>query len=229
MTTETEERFSKLRFPVHKIPPEKDLTQAVPNLFVYNEFKKFAHEHKSLIIRYICFLYDPGSDLITDFQEDMEARRNAAAVAAGIERNGDKWPKWFELSINFEKEEVKKVLVEEGTDDSKPIYKNERKITRDKDLIMMILRFIRIFRNRIWIEICTLEVEYDRMTKQRWEGVGLNDPQKIKQAADLSNVCDGHLVKLNSFYNEFFGDKDLEDNVIEMMTPENLDRLRKSG
>jgi hypothetical protein len=225
---ETEERFSKLRFAVHKTPIENDLAQAFPNLFIYKEFKKFAHEHKALIIRYICFMYDPGSELIEEFPEDMEQRRNAAATAAGIERIGDKWPKWFTLSINFEKEEVKKVMIDEGSEDSPPKFKDEKKITRDKDLIMMILRFIRIFRNRLFIEICTLEMEYDRMTKQRWEGVGLTDPSKIKQAADLSNVCDSHLAKLNSLYNEFFGDKDLEKEVVEMMTPENLDRLRQS-
>ncbi len=224
-----EEKFSRLRFPVHKLSPDESLEEAFPRLFHYNEFKNFKHTHKDKIIKYICFLYDPASDLIEEFAQDYQERRSAAAIAAGIERNGDKWPKWFQLVLEFQKE--KAIKVKDGlNDEGEQQYKTEYRVQTDESLLMMILRFIRIFKNQIWIEICTLEVELERYRKQRWEGLNTDDANKSVKSAELADVCKSHMTKLNSLYSEFFmGDKGLEKEVIEMVSPENVDRVMMSA
>ena len=220
---EVEERFSNLRFPVHKILPGQSLEETIPSLFRYKEFQDFKHRHKDQIIIYICLLYDPNSDLIDEFPQDFQQRKYAAAVEAGIERDGEQWPEWFENAMVFQK----------GVKRNRKQGKEETEFTEeviDEKLIDMTLRFIRLFKNRIWTEICTLEVELERYTRQRWEGLksksGVEDASSAVTSSKLSQICDSHIAKLTSLYSEFFsGDKDLNKAVLEMVTPENMDRL----
>lgn len=223
---ETEERFSRLRFPVHMVAPDKDLEDTIPSLFRYKEFEEFKHSHKKELILYTNYLYDPGSDLIDEFPQDFQQRKFAAAIEAGIKRENDSWPEWFEKAMVFQKVVRSKKKPEKDSEEPKYDYED----VVDEKLVDMTLRFIRLFKNRIWTEICTLEVELERYTRQRWEGLksasGAEDASSAVTSSKLSQICDSHIAKLNSLYGEFFnGDKDLNKAVLEMVSPENMDRL----
>lgn len=206
-----EKRFSKLRFPVHKYGPSEDLKKldAFRVLFSYPEFDEFGKEDperlklRNKLIRYICFLYDPNSDLIEDFPS-LQDRKEAAAVEAGLKRtqNGDgDWPEAIQGFFDFS----------------------------DAGVVGMILRFLKQFpeKNFIWREIATLEMELEKYTEQRWS----QETDSGKNQFLFIDQCDKIRGKLKILYKEFtMGDKSLEEKIIlERVTPENVMRILAQG
>ena len=202
-----ENRFGKLKYPVARLEPKEELKvhPEFKTLFKYPEFSDFAKENpdkllfRNRIIRYICFLYDPESDLISEFPDLLE-RKEAAAIEAGLKRSkggdGD-WPGIIKGIFDYS----------------------------DQEFIKMVLRFLKQFpaRNYLWREISTLEMEYEKYTRMRWEK---DDDTK---AGQLIKTCDEIRKNLKELYKEFTqGDKELEEQVkLEMVTPENVGRLFK--
>lgn len=202
------ERHSGLRFKVHmhEHGTEFMTKKEFAPLFRHTEFKDCADPNRNRMIRYICYLYDPGSDLQQEFQK-LPDRKEAAALEAGFQRkkNGD-WPedveKLFDLSY-------------EG-------------------LVGMILRFLQILKNAEWDEMCTLEQELEHIRQKRWNI--LNEDSKSKTSAELlvstgnklMDMAEARVTRLQTLKKQFWQDNsDVQKAVadLEMVTPENVDRV----
>lgn len=81
-------RFQKLKFKVYDIAPEEDVLEKFPELAKYKVIAKSRAPQKNLLLRYIIFLYDPGSDLIREIS-DLKSRKIHAAELAGFEKETD--------------------------------------------------------------------------------------------------------------------------------------------
>lgn len=191
--------FDRLRYPVHKYEPDHDLSSEprFRQIFNYQEFKDFGSENEekqkylNKLIRYICFLYDPESPFQHDYQNLLE-RKEAAATAAGFNRDtNEEWPEHVEGFFNFQ----------------------------DKEVVSMILRFLKIFKSYLWTEICTQEHELEKYTNLRWNSSDAN-------AQKLGSVCETIRESLEENKKEFFdGDKNLGKKILSMITPENAHEL----
>jgi hypothetical protein len=213
------ERFDGLRYPVHKHRgTDTEFKLIFPELFRYEEFEKYGYDkvdgkwkkssrlpYRNQVIRYVAFLYDPASELVEEF-ENFTERREAAAIEAGFNRDPktDEWPEF-----------VKDLFT----------YKHE-------DFVHLTIKFLKIFHNDLWMEICALEVELDRNMGYRWSGVtgtsGQIDANALEKSQKLRDHCDDIRKRLKACYKEFFkGDEGLKDRFdeLEMVTPENMERV----
>lgn len=196
------DRFDRLKYPVHKFKPEHDLSTEprFKILFNYPEFKHYAEKdgpkrkYLNKLVRYICFLYDPQSELQEEFP-DLTERKEAAAIEAGFKRDkNEEFPKIIQDIIDF----------------------------TDIEAVAMILRFLKQFKSYLWTEIATQEHELEKYTSLRW----LNDD---KNAQSLLATCQNIRKSLEENKKEFFdGDKNLQKKVLEMITPENAHRIFES-
>lgn len=202
------DRFSSLRYPVHTAT--QPLDKAFPELFKYGEFKKLRLRKSSdweKVAKYIVFLYDKGSALTFEFQSDLKARKEAAAIEAGFTREASgNWPK--EVVAIFEID--------------------------DADVHGAIMCYLRIQNNDVWTDIVVTENELEefqalRMTTIKKGKAG--EEQDIFDAAKkkdlLMKACDTRVKALKNRYAEFYGDhKDVQAaEFSEMITPENALKL----
>ena len=200
-----QEKFSRLRFKIHKVPQGKKAEDHFPGLFKWKEFESYKHPAKRKQLAYLIFLYDPNSDLIDEFVE-LSERKDAAAIEAGFERNesGDWTPA------------LKKIMA-----------------LNDTTFIPAVLRYLKICNNTTWREICTLEIELDRMYELRLQpipDIGNKDASEIyKKRAELSKMCGDGVDKLKSLYIQFFADNDdlkgkTKDELVPI-SPENVFKI----
>lgn len=198
------ERFSSLRFPVHRVTDPLD--KAFPDLFRLQEFKKLklrADIDWQKLVKYICFMYDPKSDLIQEFQGELKERKEAAAVEAGFERepNG-KWPKALLAGMEI----------------------------KDPEIHAAIMAFLKIFKNHEWTDIVVTEQELYEFQSLRFKAI--NDESSdiygdAKKKDGLMASASDRRASLKILRAEFYGDnKDLEaPEFDEMITPENAERI----
>jgi len=140
MEIEVQERFSKLPFPIHKVKlTPKQLFEQWPDLMRYfprKEMPIWTGQNIVRIIKYIFFLYHPNSDLIDEYPDELQLRKDAAALEAGFTRKkGDTWP-----------------------DDVKELMNFKEKATRN-----MILDFLKAAKSNVWREIVVTEEELDQL------------------------------------------------------------------
>lgn len=88
--------FQKLKFKVFDIPSDKDVLEAFPELQRYKLFADSKAPMKNLLLRYLIFMYDPGSDLLKEVVE-LEKRKIRAAELAGFKHDSDYLNEIFEL------------------------------------------------------------------------------------------------------------------------------------
>lgn len=202
-----QEKFSRLRFKIHQLPEGINVDDHFPGLFKWKEFEPYRSKRKFKDLSYLIFLYDPNSDLVTEFPV-LQERKDAAAVEANFERKDDgDWPANVKRLMSLE----------------------------DEKLIPAILRYLKICNNTIWREICTLEVEQDRMYELRMQpipDIGNKDSSEIyKKRAELSKMCDENVSKISSYYNQFYSDNDdlmgkTKDDLVPI-SPENVFKILK--
>lgn len=77
-------KFKGLKFKIHELPKDADLLEKFPDLAKYKAIGRSKYPDLNRILRYIIYLYDPGSDLIKDIP-DLQSRKNAAAKLAGYD------------------------------------------------------------------------------------------------------------------------------------------------
>lgn len=196
------DRFQSLRFKVNK--PYDSLDKAFPDLFRLPEFKKLKIRPTwEKIVRYICFLYDPESDLVTEFQNDLQARKEAAAIEAGWAREeSGKWPPELRLIMEI----------------------------RDEDAYNAILAFLKIFRNHEWTDIVVTEQEMWEFQQLRFAAIDEEEGDiygAAKKKNELMDAVTRRRASLKTLYAQFYGDNvDLEaPEFSEMITPENAERI----
>lgn len=194
------DRFSSLRFKVHQA--QVPLDKAFPQLFRLQEFKKLKlRPDWEAITRYICFLYDPESELVQEFP-DLSARKEAAATEAGYVREGEKWPPSISLIMNM----------------------------RDEDVYYAILEFLKIFKNHEWTDIVVTEQEMWEFQKLRLAAIDKEESDiygAAKKKNELMQAVSDRRKLLKSLYAAFYGDnEDLEaPEFEEQITPENAERI----
>lgn len=192
-----ESRFGSLRYPVHTVTGP--LEQAFPDLFRHDEFKKLLlDKNGQRLVKYLVFLYDYNSDLIFEHQTNLVARKDAAALEAGFARGSDdKWPKYLQKVMDM----------------------------GDKLFVACILRYLKLQKNDVWMDIVTTEQELDEFQRMRMTPIKELDDTKQKDV--LMKACDVRVKHLKNRYTEFFGlNKDLQAAEFEeMITPENALRI----
>lgn len=164
------------------------------------------------LVNYIIFLYSKDSELIQEFENDLQARKDEAAKDAGYSKVGGHWPK--------ELQEVMDI--------------------RDADAHEAIMQFLRIQRHDVWTDITITEQEYYDYQSMRFAPVLKKKSKKNSSAEDekalidstlkkstLMKACDERRVRLIALRAEFFGDnKDIKEaEFSESITPEKAERI----
>lgn len=202
------ERFSSLKYKVHLAT--EPLDKAFPDLFRLPEFKKIKlRKEWERIVKYIVFLYDKNSDLNEEFESDLAARKDAAAIEAGYER---------EASGKWDKELV--AIME----------------MRDKEVHAVIMAFLtRVQRKAEWTDFVVTEQELEEFQNLRFAPIDTTADDKdvfdaAKKKDALMKACNDRLTYLDNLKKVIFGDnKDVMDaEFSEMMTPESSERILKT-
>lgn len=197
------ERFSRLKFPVHKISEAEGFDKQLPELFRLPEFKKL----KLLpnwwkIVRYIVYLYDKNTDLAQEFPNDLKARKEAAALESGYTREGgsNKWPEVLEEIMGM----------------------------KHKDVYTAIVAYMRLQDSPLLSDIHATEQEFYDFQERRLRPI--EDDDDLKQRDLLMEMCKKRRVAIDSMKSEFYGDhRDVQNaEFSEMITPEKAERILDS-
>lgn len=185
-------KFQNIRFKVHEVPQGTELLIKFPELGACQEFMNYFSGDRNYVIRYICYAYDPESDLYKDFT-DISKIKEAAADLAEFPRN--------EKTGKFE-EHVYMMM------------RMENSAVND-----MIIAFLKILNNHIWAQIQVNEQmfwEYARLLAEPVTGAGSKD---ILQAADIKKKLREEIktiaTDLKDFYKQMFGDSDELKNIVK--------------
>lgn len=109
------EDFKSLKYNVYEVQQKDeaskrrtgtDLLTAFPKLKAMPSFANYPHGDRNYIIRYIIYLYDPGSPLRAEI-EDYAKRQVEAALLAGFEQN---------TKGEFKSDRIKQVLAGDCTE-----------------------------------------------------------------------------------------------------------------
>lgn len=119
------ERFEKLSFPIHKVTAKtpEELFKILPGLQRYfnnvmgiKDMRNLPAERMSMplpadylvkIIKYIVFVYDPNTDLLQEYPDDMRLLKEAAAKEAGFSRDEfGEWPEYLKLAMDLKNDQV---------------------------------------------------------------------------------------------------------------------------
>ena len=190
------EKFSQLRFKIHKRKEGQKIEEQFPGLFKWKELEPYKRPSRIKDLMYLIFLYDPDSDLIEEFPE-LHDRKDAAAVEAGLERKeSGEWPVAVEKLMNLD----------------------------DEKFIPAVLRYLKICNNTVWREIVATEQELDRMYILRMQDIpntGTKDASEIYKHRDqLEAMCNKRVANLKGLYKEFFSDnEDLKEETKDDMLP----------
>jgi hypothetical protein len=150
-----QERFSRLQFPVHKVTAQTpvELFEILPGLRRY--FQRLTNEGDACyrgpyaddlvkVIKYIVFVYDPESDLLSEYPDDFRLLKETAAKEAGFKRNKDgEFPLYVQDIIDF----------------------------KEKQITGFILDYLKVKKNAIWTEIKFIEEELDSMYRSRAKAI----------------------------------------------------------
>ncbi len=200
------DRFASLKFKVHlaKFPLDREF----PELFRLSEFKKIREDRSDWdrVVRYIVYLYDPGSPLIQEFQNDLKERKEAAAIEAGyIRRVNGAW-----------EDSLVEIMA-----------------IKDKDVYYAIMAFLKIFKNHEWVDIVVTEQELFDFQRLRFAPIdesGKDIYGDAKKKDGMMVSAGDRRASLKILYGQFYGDnKDVQAAEFEeMITPENAERILKT-
>ena len=194
------ERFGKLRFRVDQLKPGDKVELIFPALCDNAEFRSYTGRRKIELIKYIVFLYDPNSDLVDEF-ENLQNRKDAAAIEAGYTRNDNgEWPEFMSQVMSLKHNQAR----------------------------AMILRFLKIIHNHVWTEICLLEQELDVYNAMRLEPLPTDskkdNAELLAKRDNLMTMCEKRVRALEIHKLKFYADHDDLKEIAEddqMITPEN--------
>lgn len=199
------ERYTQVKYRVDKATRELD--KEYPSLFRHSEFKKLRKlPDWQLLTKYIVFLYDKKTELAIEFQTDLTARKDAAAMDAGFLKVNGHWPKNVKDLFSIE----------------------------DQTVHAAIMCYLRDQNNHIWTNIVTTEQELEEFQSLRMKAIKRGketEDKDIFEAAKkkdlLMEACDTRVKALKGYYLEFYGDHvDVQEREFEeMITPENAERI----
>jgi hypothetical protein len=146
------------------------------------------------VIKYIVFTYDPDSDLIHEYADDLRLIKEAAAKEAGFSRNKDgEWPLYIQEIFDF----------------------------KQKHVVSWIVDYLKVKKNSIWMEIKFIEEEIDLLYRNRTAallaGTVKEDSMRL---IDARNEKKESLYK--RFYAEHTDLKKATEDEIYPVSPENV-------
>lgn len=198
------DRFVSLRYPIHAAT--QPLDKAFPDLFKHEEFKKLRlRKDWEKIVRYLIYLYDHNSELAFEFQGDLKARKEAAAMEAGYVRGAGGWGK-----------ELDKIMD-----------------VSDQDVLGAIMCYLKLQKSDVWMDIVVTEQEMEQFQTLRMTGFKVKKGAELdifdagKKKDFLLEACSKRLKHLQNRYAEFYADhRDVQEaEYTESITPENALRL----
>lgn len=199
---ETDDRFQKLLFKIHGIPHDQELKEKIPALFEYDEFNKYKRKDRDNFIRYIIYLYDLNSELRDEYPfPDLQRRREAAAELAGFTKEGGDWPARLKKVMEYKFNDEGSIAVWE-----------------------MIFRYLKIQNKPLWIELVTLEREYDENVQRRWKIV-VDEKDKdaimaLEKKSKIRDDCKKILSEIGGIEERLFGeDEKLMEKVKTELPP----------
>ncbi len=207
------ERYSALKYKVHLSPHPVEKT--FPELFKDPAINKIKLADQ--VIRYIIFLYSKDTGLVHEHPSDLQARKDQAAIDAGFERVGGRWPRDIQEVMDMQ----------------------------NQDAHNFIMAFLRKQKHNVWTEICVTEQELFEFQSLRFATIGgketnANGKKKSKTAEEdkdilvaaekkekLLKACNDRIKHLEILYEQFYGDnKDVQvAEFDEMITPEKAERI----
>lgn len=204
-----EEDYGNLFLPIQEFGENEDVLFRLPHLKKWQEFADFGGTpagelNRDKVFRYINLLYSSGSKLIRKHRNNLNARKEEAALAAG-----------FDLKKKSERDKVEKDLFQ---------VKNEK-------VLKMIMRFLILQKNPLWSSIVTTESAFYEYQEIILDPLSKEDEKKRTDAAKNKSVlmeeCDKMLTRLKLYYQEFFGDDtDLhqayKDTELILTSPEEI-------
>lgn len=190
-------RFDKLKYKVHTMDTSKPVQKQYASFFDDAFCPELPDQkHLAKVFAWICYLFDPNSDLVEEHEADLVKRKKAAAVEAGFTKDkAGNFVPYFEDILEF----------------------------RDEKVNRLILHFLRLVNNNLYRELITLQVTLDRHTATHWKL--MNDPEpnysKIEKSATFRDNLEKEIAKkIRKFRGEY---EELEDPTKKMMiTPENI-------
>ncbi len=203
------EDYGNLFLPIQELGENEDVLFRLPHLKKWSEFSDFGGTpdgelNRDKVFRYVNLLYSSGSRLIRKHRNNLNARKEEAALAAG-----------FDLKKKSERDKVEKDLFQ---------VKNEK-------VLKMIMRFLILQKNPLWSSIVTTESAFYEYQEIILDPLSKEDEKKRTDAAKNKSVlmeeCDKMLSRLKLYYQEFFGDDaDLhqayKDTELILTSPEEI-------
>lgn len=218
------ERYSQLKYKVHLT--DKALDVAFPALFRSPEMKRLKFiKNWSKVVKYIVFMYSKETGLIPEFPSELKARKEAAAIDAGFERDlVGAFPQDIQEIMDIQNKDVTAAILAYLKHQSHMVWM-EIQVTEQELFDFQKLRFM------------TIDTGTKKLKKKKGEEVEVNDlnspsEKDIYDAArkkdELLEACEKRIKYLESLYNQFYGDSKkelMESEFTEMITPENAERL----
>lgn len=230
MTVEQQERFSRLKYPIHRVQAKTvaELFKLMPGLKRhFQDGDRLIQAHITdmdtgddlefdnakaspawggdvmlKVMKYIVFLYDEGTDLTDEYPDDIRLRKDAAAKEAGFRRERDgEWPLMVQEIMDF----------------------------RDTTATQMILQYIKVQKSVVWREIKLIEEEIDGLHRARLKAMAEGDFGKSSN--DLMQATKIRIEERDNLYKKFYAEhSDLKvatEAELLPVTPENVFKVMK--
>lgn len=199
------EKYKLLKFNVFDVEHGEELLIRFPELKQIEAFRDCISGDRNRIIRYICYLYDPGSPLQSEYQ-DLKARKEAAAELAGFKRNSKGlWPESTQDIFN---------VINKG----------------DVNIVDMVFEFLRIINDKTWMILKVNEINFWEYSLMLMENIsGKNSKEKL-DAANVKTKLREELKIIASdtelYMKKMFGDEEnlqaLAKEKLKRITPETV-------
>jgi len=192
--------FNRLHIPVHTVEKGQDIVNKFKELQEHIEFSMYPHSDRNDVIRYVVYAYDPESPFVKNSTSELSKRKEAAADAAGFERN--KRTGLFAANVT------------------------ELMELRNEEVNRMVICYLKMLHNYTWTQIVTYEQLFWEYISLLLEPLVNTDEKKLMEAANikgkLREECNKIKQDLDKFKKEFYGDNaDLKEKV-ERVRPETI-------
>lgn len=196
-------RYEKIKFPVYEgsFSSLSELFSTFPGLK-----RHFENAEKSCrldivpLIRYINYMYDPDSNLMEEFPDNLDFRKRVAAIDAGydINPNDEEIPEHIQAVFSFE----------------------------DKEAVSFILDFLKVHKNNVWRDWVVTEEELNQLYELRAMPMKSMDMLNISRRSTLDEQCSSKIQAIVRLKRQFYAEhSDLQsktENKIIPLLPENV-------
>lgn len=146
------------------------------------------------VIKYIVLVYDPESDILTEYPDDLRLMKEAGAKEAGFKRNPDgEWPLYIQDILDF----------------------------KEKSVVDWIVDYLKVKKNPIWTQIKFIEEELETLYRQRQAAL-LRGEVKADLMKLIKERTDERDSLYKRFYAEHSDLKKATQDELYPVSPENV-------